>query len=60
MTRFKELARIQAAISHRNVEELRWALGYCKIRPSIASSKEHIKHWTQIEKQVIQAMNDPC
>lgn len=31
MTRFKELARIQAAIKHRNESELRWPAGYCQI-----------------------------
>jgi hypothetical protein len=32
MTRFKELARIGTAIEYRNVADLRWALGYSKMR----------------------------
>jgi hypothetical protein len=32
MTRFKELARIQDAIKHRNESELRWAVEYCQMR----------------------------
>jgi hypothetical protein len=56
MTRFKELARIEAAIKDRNESDLRWALDYCKMRLSIASRKEHLKYWQQVEKDVLQAL----
>jgi hypothetical protein len=58
MTRFKELARIEAAIEYRHVADLRWALGYCKMRLSIAARKEHIKYWKRFEKKVIQALGN--
>jgi len=57
MTRFKELSRIEDAIDNRNKAELRWALGYCKMRLSISARKEQIKYWEQIAKKVIQALN---
>jgi hypothetical protein len=58
MTRFNELARIEAAIEHHNEGDLRWALGYCKMRLSISVRKEHIKYWKQIENNVIQALEN--
>ena len=58
MTRFKELARIEAAIKYRNEADLRWALGYCKMRLSIAARKEHVKYWKQVEKKVIRALEN--
>ena len=57
MTRFKELSRIEDAIEHRNEAELRWALGYCKMRLSISESNHHIKYWEQIEKKVNQTLD---
>jgi hypothetical protein len=56
MTRFKELARIEAAIEHKDEVDLRWALDYCKMRLSISAHKEILKHWKKIEKDVIQAL----
>jgi hypothetical protein len=58
MTRFKELARIEAAIEKRNETDLQWALGYCKMRLSIAARKEQKKHWKQIEEKVIHALEN--
>ena len=58
MTRFKDLARVQAAIKHNNESEPRWALNYCKMRLSIAARKEHIKHCKKIEKEVLQALQN--
>jgi hypothetical protein len=59
MTRFKELARIETAIQHRNTSDLQWALGYCKMRQSISTRNEQIEHWKQIEKKVIHALENP-
>jgi len=56
MTRFKELARIEAAIKQGNDADLRWALDYCKMRLSIATRREHLMHWKQVEKDVTQAL----
>jgi len=56
MTRFKELARIQAAIKHRNEAELRWAVEYCQMRLRIATRKDHTKHWRNIEREVTDAL----
>jgi len=56
MTRFKELARIQAAIKHRNKPELEWAAGYCQMRVQLAARKEHAKHWRGIQREVTDAL----
>jgi iron uptake system EfeUOB component EfeO/EfeM len=56
MTRFKELARIQAAIKHRNESELQWAVEYCQMRLRIATRKDHTKHWRSIEREVKDAL----
>ena len=52
MTRFKELARIQAAIKQRNEPELRWAVEYCQMRLRIATRKDHARYWRSIERAV--------
>lgn len=56
MTRFKELARIQAAINHKNEPELRWAVEYCQMRVRIATRKDHAKYWSGIERDVTDAL----
>lgn len=56
MTRFKELARIQAAIKHRNESELRWAVEYCQMRLRLATRKDHAKHWRDMERKVTEAL----
>ena len=48
MTRFKELRRIEAAISHKNESELAWAESYCHMRLASSSLKEHRKHWQNL------------
>jgi hypothetical protein len=49
MTRFKEQRRIDKAIEYKNIEELKWALSYCRSRLGIAPLKDHVKRW---EKQI--------
>jgi uncharacterized membrane protein YciS (DUF1049 family) len=49
MTRFKGQRRIDKAIEHENIGELKWALSYSKSRLSIAPLKSHVKRW---EKQI--------
>jgi hypothetical protein len=39
MTRSKELRRIEEAIAHKNVGELRWALAQCELRKKFVSGK---------------------
>jgi hypothetical protein len=56
VTRFKELKRIENALQYRDQADLRWALGYCKMRMEIAPRKEHRKHWSKIEQKVHQAL----
>lgn len=58
MTRFKELKRIEAAISHKNLEELKWAESYCKSRLASASMKEHQKHWNKLLKKIENAFDE--
>jgi hypothetical protein len=60
MTRFKELARIETAIEQGNKADLEWALGYCRMRLSIAARKEHLQYWKQIEKKVVQTLEFPA
>lgn len=52
MTRFKELARIRAAIKQKNERELQWAVGYCQMRLRIAARKDHAKYWRTIQREV--------
>jgi hypothetical protein len=47
MTRFRELRRIERAIQHRDIEQLRWAEGYCQMRIGIATRDSHAKTWRQ-------------
>lgn len=56
MTRFRELRRIDAAIEHENMAELRWAAAYCEMRLKHATMKHHHKYWTKIERRVQSAL----
>jgi hypothetical protein len=56
MTRFKELKRIEAALEHKDRAALQWALGYCTMRIKIATRKEHVKEWREIESKVKAAL----
>jgi hypothetical protein len=55
MTRFEELARIQAAIKHRNQAELRWAVEYCQVRLRIVTQKD-AKCWRSIQREGTDAL----
>jgi hypothetical protein len=59
MSRFKELRRFEAAIDHKNKQELEWAKGYCAMRLSSATRKDHQEHWRHLEEKVNQALQDP-
>jgi len=48
----KELARVQAAIRHRDESELRWAVEYCRMKVRIATGKDDAKYWRGIEREV--------
>jgi hypothetical protein len=50
VTRSKELRRINAAIEHRNEDELRWALAQCELRKQWQAGHSH--HWYRIEKRI--------
>jgi len=39
MTRSKELRRIEQAIAHKNVSELRWALAQCELQQRFVTGK---------------------
>jgi hypothetical protein len=58
MTRFKELRRIQRAIEHKDKAGLRWALEYCEMRLSMATTKHATTHWRKIAKQVRASLNE--
>ncbi len=58
MTRFKEQRRIEAAIKHRNSQELAWALSYCQQRLELSSVKQHEKHWMKLIKEIEQTMEE--
>jgi len=54
VTRSKELRRIERAIAHRNVSELRWALAECELRKQ--HRRRHSDQWYQIEKRIKAAL----
>jgi hypothetical protein len=56
VTRFKELARIEAALKHRDAAELRWALGYCEMRLRLARAKVGQDYWRKLALQVRAAL----
>jgi hypothetical protein len=58
MTRFKELRRIELAIEHRNLAEIRWAMDYCKMRLQTATRKDHQKYWQRIENELKNARHE--
>ncbi len=55
MTRFKELRRIEQALLHRDIEQLRWAEGYCQARIPIARGSA-IKSWQKQLRKVQEAL----
>ena len=57
MSRFPELRRIESAIEHQNIAELKWALNYCETRLKHARLKQHKKSWQQ-RKDKVQAALD--
>lgn len=58
MTRFKELARIEAAIEHENKPELRWALDYAQTRVRISPNARQKKYWQNLERKLESALQD--
>ncbi len=58
MIRFKELKRIEAAVDHRNKNELEWSLAYCRSRLSIAPLKQHKKHWEKLISELENTLNE--
>jgi len=58
MIRFKELKRIEAAIDHKNKSELEWSLAYCRNRLSIASLKQHQKHWKKLISELENTLSE--
>ena len=53
MSRFSEVARIDAAIKNKNAKELEWSLWYCQMRQRLPSAlKAHVKYWGEMEDKV--------
>jgi hypothetical protein len=48
------MRRIEAALTHRDASELRWALGECELRKRFR--KRHSDRWYQIEKAIRAAL----
>jgi hypothetical protein len=47
------MRRIEAAIEHKDVAELKWALGYCNMRLKIPPvMKQHRKTWQHMKDRV--------
>ena len=57
VTRFKELRPIEAALEHRDTEELRWALGYCGLRPDSRERKSVRAQWHRLAQQIRAALS---
>jgi len=55
MTRFKELRRIEEAITHRDALALRWAAEYCGMRMKLARTKPQVEHWRKLLERVATA-----
>jgi hypothetical protein len=58
MSRFKELARIQAAIKHKDESELRWADWYCRMRQQVATRKHHTQYWREMQSKVAAVLRE--
>ena len=58
MTRFPDLKRIEAAIKNKDLNDLRWAIEYCRMRIGIATRKEHEQYWKGIRKKVQEALTN--
>ena len=60
MTRFSEVARIEAAITNKGAKELEWSLWHCRMRQAIPSAQPgEVKYWRGIEALVKEAMAPP-
>ena len=57
MTRFKELRRIERAISNGDIVDLHWALLYCRSRLKIAPNKSTAKYWSDVSAKVQEALD---
>ena len=55
MTRFKELRRIEEAITHRDALALLWATEYCRMRMKLARTKPQVEHWRKLFERVATA-----
>lgn len=56
MTRLKELRRIEQALLHRDVEQLRWAERYCEMRLSLTPDGEN-RSWRRHLRKVQEALH---
>ncbi|HEY6414398.1 MAG TPA: hypothetical protein VIX42_11980 [Edaphobacter sp.] len=60
MSRFSEVARIEAAIKNKNSKELEWSIWYCQMRQRLPSAlKAHVKYWSEMEDKVRQVTEPP-
>jgi hypothetical protein len=55
MTRFKELRRIEQALLHRDVEQLRWAESYCQTRVTLARGSA-VRSWQKQLREIREAL----
>ena len=60
MSRFSEVARIEAAIKNKNAKELEWSIWYCQMRQRLPSAlKAHVKYWREMEDKVREVTEPP-
>jgi hypothetical protein len=60
MSRFSEVARIEAAIKNKSAKELEWAIWYCQMRQRLPSAlKSHVKYWSEMEDRVREVTEPP-
>jgi|KBSMisStandDraft_5_1062788.scaffolds.fasta_scaffold452939_3 hypothetical protein len=58
MSRSKELRRIEAAIEHPSLVELKWAEEYCRMRLSYTGDSPRNKLWPRTLERVQAAIRD--
>ena len=58
MTRFKQLKEYERAVKSGTRDDLQKAIDYCQLRISLATMKQHEKHWRNRLRDAEQAMSE--
>ena len=58
MTRFKQLKEYERAVKSGTRDDLQKAIDYCQLRISLATMKQHEKHWSNLLRDAERAMSE--